>query len=398
LDSTEWLWPKKNQSMWDIQDEKHTIKIKWSKKPFEDYVRLADIYAQSGYLVFKEVIESGHDNVKSDMWFLPGIFFMRQSIELGLKALLCRTNKNKHDTQLAFQGCCHDLIKLFLQYKRSDEDYIAEDENKWLEKYLTSIELVDEKSDMFRFPFEDDFLAQYRDKFLDNFETANNLIQAFSIVKKCINCGKYDTGRKFELNYKTEFLILANYGIGNCYLWEPISDDGFHTKIRGYTDVADFLFYKCCSMTYEEKIYPLIFLLRNSIELCLKRLFYISVKNGVPRHIFYSKRRSHLIKKDLWKNVKPMIQFYANERSEDLQVIDIVETELIELDSIDKYGDCFRYPTSYSLEYRLNDKIIDIKNVFEYMRAMVNFLEGCDSMLDEISSYEAEMHSYYDSY
>jgi hypothetical protein len=45
-----------------------------------------------------------------------------------------------------------------------------------------------------------------------------------------------------------------------------------------------------------------------------------------------------------------------------------------------------------------NGKKIDVKNAFEYMKAIINFLEGCDSMLDAISDYESEMHSYYDYY
>lgn len=90
-----------------------------------------------------------------------------------------------------------------------------------------------------------------------------------------------------------------------------------------------------------------------------------------------------------------MIQHYASESDADLKVIDIVETQILELDFLDKNGDCFRYPTSYSLEYRWNSRKIDVKNVYEYMRAVINFLEGCDSMLDVISDYESEMRSYY---
>lgn len=60
------------------------------------------------------------------------------------------------------------------------------DEEEWLTKYFASLEEVDKKSDMFRFPFEDDFLSKYRDKFLDNVDVANNMLQAFSLIKKCI--------------------------------------------------------------------------------------------------------------------------------------------------------------------------------------------------------------------
>lgn len=398
MDAARLIWPEDNQSLWDIKDKEYVVEIKWRKNPFEDYKKLANEYAQCGYLIFKEVIESGHDNVKSDMWFLPGVFFMRQSIELGLKALICRVCDRKQDIQLTFEECCHDLPKLFSRYSEKNEHYLSEEEKQWLIMYLTSIEEVDKNSDMFRFPFEDEFLAQYRNKFLDNVAVANNMLQAFSVIKKCINCGKYDSNSEFEVDWEPKFLILASHGIGNCYFWEPISDNGFHTKITGYIQVADFIFYKCDDITLEEKLYPLIFLLRNAIELCLKRLFYSNVDNGVPRHIFFSKRRSHLLKKDLWKNVLPMIQHYASENGEDLKVLDIVEAEIFELDALDKNGDGFRYPTSYSLEYRYNGKRIDIKNAFEYMRAVINFLEGCDSMLDVISDYESEMHSYYDHY
>ena len=398
MDKAGLLWPEDNQSLWSIKNQEFIVEIKWSKKPFEDYNKLAKEYAQCGYLIFKEVIESGHDNVKSDMWFLPAIYFMRQSIELGLKALICRAYDRKPDIQRAFEECCHDLSKLFLVYDANKEEYLLEEEKQWLIKYLTSLEEVDEKSDMFRFPFEDRFLEQYRDKFLDNVAVANNMVQAFSIISKCINCGTYDPNREFEGKWEPKFLVLASHGIGNCYLWEPISDNGFHTKVTGYTAVADFIYYKCDHITLEERIYPLIFLLRNSIELCLKRLFYSGVNNGVPKHIFYSKRRSHLLKKDLWKNVRPMIEHYATKSEEDLKVIDVVEAKILEMDAFDKNGDCFRYPTSYSLEYRYNGKKLDLKNVYEYMRAVINFLEGCDSMLDAISDFESEMNSYYGDY
>lgn len=398
MQESRWIWPEDNKSLWDIKNNEYIVEIKWSRIPFEDYKKLANAYSQCGYLIFEEVIESGHDNIKSDMWFLPGIYFMRQSIELGLKALICRVCDKKSEIQTAFIECCHNLSRLFSWYDSKSENYLLAEEKHWLIKYLASIEEVDEKSDMFRFPFEDDFLMLYRNKFLDNVAVANNMVQAFSIISKCLNCGVYDSNSQFEADLAPEFLVLANHGIGNCYFWEPISDHGFHTKITGYTEVADYIYYKCDNIALIEKIYPLIFLLRNSIELCLKRLFYSSVDNGIPKHIFFSKRKSHLLKKDLWKNVRPMIEHYATESNQDLKVIHIVEDRILELDAFDKNGDGFRYPTSYSLEYRYEGKRFDVKNIFEYMRAVINFLEGCDAMLDVISDYESEMRSYYSDY
>ena len=90
-----------------------------------------------------------------------------------------------------------------------------------------------------------------------------------------------------------------------------------------------------------------------------------------------------------------MLQHYGSENNEGLEIIHIVEARIIELDALDKKGDRFRYPTSYSLEYYLNGKKIDVKHVYEYMREVINFFEACDFMLNAASDLEAEMRSYY---
>ena len=60
------------------------------------------------------------------------------------------------------------------------------DEYNWIKKYLLSLEEVDAKSDLFRFPFEDDFLSVYRDEFLDVVDMANSMLQAYGIIQKCL--------------------------------------------------------------------------------------------------------------------------------------------------------------------------------------------------------------------
>ena len=158
MNTYNWIWSKKNHSFWNIKNQEYVVYIKWSRNPFEDYKRMSNAYAHCGELVFTEVIESDQDNIKSDGWFLTGIFLMRQSIELGLKALICRIRIRKSDMQKDFENCCHDLLKLFLCYDESKEGHLSDKGKHWLLKYLDSLESVDEKSDMFRFPFNDGFL------------------------------------------------------------------------------------------------------------------------------------------------------------------------------------------------------------------------------------------------
>lgn len=387
MECTTWLWPSDDMDFWKIENDQNKVFIKWSRNYFEDYKQLAYNFYDCGFSTFDEVISSGHDNIKSDMWFLTGIFLVRQSIELGLKSLLCRIYKKNNDIQKAFIACCHDLSMLFQRYNDvGNESYLTNEEKEWMAKYLDSLEEVDSKSDMFRFPFEDEFLSKYRGKFLDNEDVANNLLQAFALVKKCIQEGIALDEGEFDNTLQPEFFVYASHGIGNCYLWQRLSDEGFHVKVTGYSAVIDFI-YKNSKLSKETKFYPLMFMFRNTIELCLKRLFYSSVDNGVPIEIFCAKRKSHFIKKDLWKNVKPAIIKYANDSDNDTEVIAIVERLIGEISGLDKNGDNFRYPTSYSLEYRFDEKSVDIKNVYEYLKAMINFLDGCDSMLYAIANY-----------
>lgn len=392
-----WIWPSVGMDLWKINDESASVTVKWSRDCFKDYKLLAYQFYECGYKTFEEVISSGHNNVKSDTWFLTGVFLVRHSIELGLKALICRVFSRKREIEDIFEECCHDVSMLLQKYTDiGKENYLTNDEKNWLNKYLDSLEEVDEKSDIFRFPFEDDFLFKYRDKFLDNVDVANNLVQAFSLIKKCIEEGNVCEEDKFDSSLEPEFFVFASHGFGNCYLWQKISDEGFHVKVTGYSEVINFIY---CNqqISNETKFYPLMFMLRNTIELCLKRLFYSRVEEGVPLKVFKSKRKSHLIKKDLWKNIKPTIIKYANDSDENLKTVDIVEMLIDAISALDKNGDIFRYPTSYSLEYRFDDKKLDLSNIYVCYRAVINFLEGCDSMLDAIADYENEMRMEYEA-
>lgn len=284
--SLEYIWPPDNDDFFKINNYDNVVKIEWTKDLFVDYSKLAEDFWNCGYSVLKEVVDSGHNNVKSDMWFLTGIFLVRQSIELLIKALLISSVDKRNITTL-FMDYKHNLSGLFCYYDSvSTNSYLNEDEKIWIKKYLESLEEVDEKSDMFRFPFDDEFLEKYQNKFLDNVCVANNMFQAYFLIRKCINKGDTGDGGGFDQELEPFFFVFASDGIGNCMLYQGISDCGFHSKIKGYVDVLEYL-YSCESIEWNVKIYPLLFVGRNAIELCLKRLFYSRVENGVPRYIFF---------------------------------------------------------------------------------------------------------------
>ena len=277
---------------------------------------------------------------------------------------------------------------LFCKYDADgNETYLSDEEKGWLTKYLCSLEEVDKNSDMFRFPFDDDFLSKYNDKFLDNIAVANNLIQCFELVRKCINKGVVDAGAVFNNKLTTSFLVFTSHGIGNCYLLQKISDSEFHIKLIGYTEVIDYI-YNNQHISNANKLYPLVFMFRNTIELYLKCLLYRTVNSGTVSN---SKLNSHRIKKDLWRNVKPLILQYAENFDQDLSIVNIVENLLYEMDQLDKHSDKFRYPTSYSLDYYFDNKDFDISNMYIVFKSIENFLSGCNSMLLEVEEFESLM-------
>ena len=112
--------PSDEMDFWKINDNSHLISIKWTRNLSCDYQKMAEEFFRCGHSIFNEVIESGHDNIKSDMWFLPGIFMLRQSIELLLKSLICRVHMHKPEIQADLVECKHNLYELYKRYKKKN--------------------------------------------------------------------------------------------------------------------------------------------------------------------------------------------------------------------------------------------------------------------------------------
>ena len=89
-----------------------------------------------------------------------------------------------------------------------------------------------------------------------------------------------------------------------------------------------------------------------------------------------------------------MLFYYATEHGENTQALDVLEEHIIELNHIDKQGDTFRYPFTYSFEYKMQNKELDMKNVYQWMQGMFNILDGCDGILDEMADFEYESQLY----
>lgn len=73
-------------------------------------------------------------------------------------------------------------------------------------------------------------------------------------------------------------------------------------------------------------------------------------------------------------------------------LLDIVDRQLIELGNLDKSGFLFRYPVNKSLEYKLpSNSALDVKSIYEYQMGIIDFLDGCNGVIDEMADYKNAM-------
>lgn len=382
-------WIKDNLSFNDKDSNKVTIN--WGKEPFEDLKRLSREYFDCANDVTNHIQNNPNDNEKCDFWFLPVLYMFRHSLELMLKAILYKEIKTKLILQEIFLEAKHNLSALYTKYKLNATDIrINKNENKWIEDYFKDIENIDRNSDLFRYPFGRSFIEAYGNNFLDISKISENFLLAYAILNKCDNGKGNEEIYHINTERKSNFIYLAHNMRGNCFIWNSRIKPKFHSHFRGYSSVASFLFSRRDIEDDGIRIYPIAFLLRNAIELGLKRLLDSNTVVQVSDHKRNKIKNSHLLYKDLWKNVKDMLFYYAEQTNEDIDTLYQLEKHIIELSKLDKNGDVFRYPFSFSFEYKFDKKYKVVEHIYKLMLNMCYLIEGCHYMLETIYEYECE--------
>ena len=367
------------KTFFDIVDTNQTITISWEKDIYKDYSELAESYFLCGYLIWNSIHEEQWNNFKADTCLFPTIFMFRQSLELQLKALLSKGKKNAEITA-AFKNVKHDLHGMFDEcLKYSGTNYLNEDEIEWLKDFLKSLQEIDKKSDMFRFPFYENILENNMGRLLDTNTVVSALSTAYlMLLKMSDETDEYDSEIKIK-DLKPQLFTYTKSPEGNCYFWQPEGDKGYMLKKLGYRESIEIL-YDDETVDKEKKMLPILFMFRNEIELCLKQLLYqCSTCYGLEDSVYQAKKKSHHIKKDLWENIGPVLK---EQRFKDSD-LDITKKRIDELSGIDKEGDTFRYPTTYGLEYKLSNKIVDYEHVGNYLKELADILFDWSEYIEE---------------
>ena len=391
LSADSWLDGK--SSFFDIENQPYTIK--WMHHIEEDLFDLSCSFYQAAYITTRDILSEPRDNVKMDMWFLPSVYLFRQSLELIAKALLARRLK-KDDFQRSISKSKHNIKEIFDEYINASIKHrmalsVSQEKFNWLQRYLTSLETVDKNSNLFRYPFKDKFLSECGSEFLHIVNMGNSFLNAYSILYEEYqgNISSESDVTEFNKSFAVTFLSFAYSGMWNCMLDESPLDDHFHKQVIGYSDVSEFLKKRYDADHSVNLMFPILFLIRNAIELGLKRMIYADVIQPVDVRRVIDAKHTHILM-DIWKCIRPRIEYYAEEHGENLETLDIIENRLSELTRIDKNGDVFRYPFSKSLDYRVFEKTIDFDHVYEWMAQIFNIVDGCDAILQLAADYEAD--------
>ncbi|MCU0104135.1 hypothetical protein N7603_00475 [Acholeplasma vituli] len=350
------------------------------------YKKWAIYYYESAIKAATYVINNSDINLIVDTNTLPTFYLFRHAIELLLKSILIK-NKSKTECISIFESNKHDLKALFDVV--STIRMMPQEEYTWISKYFDNINIFDQKSDLFRYPFPSTFLAQYKNKYLDILIILNCLNSVFLLVhdfycddKLASDSLQENIDYIYENSPDATFLCQASNGYGNCYLWQMYEMDSFK-QIEGYKSIGDLLYREFTTSGDVMYIPPMIFMYRNLIELLLKDIgisLHPNVISEIKRryvvNITQDYLKSHELRRGLWSKYKFVFEYYANIEHWQTTEIHILEKYIKSIDKLDRNGDKFRYPTNKSLELYHKGSLYDPNNMFYFFNEAAMFIEG----------------------
>lgn len=250
---------------------------------------------------------------------------------------------------------------------------------------------------MFRYPFGNNLNVLFeKQTHISLLATHENMNRAYNLLKDLYDIGAFSTKHNYEI-YAPQLIIEGGHYYQQSVVGYRYNQHSFYPYYSSYEEIGNFL--KAAIMTKNKSGFfmPMCYMYRNAIELGLKRL--IIEDSHIERHqalkIIQKKKHSIL---GLWNSIVDEIKEYSNAPDDD-STIDDVKEYIKTFHNFDQNSDLFRYPCNKNMEtYFLVSKDFDIETVSSCFQELCNFLDGVDSMLSEVKTYEAEMAAYYSDY
>lgn len=316
-----------------------------------------------------------------DTLFFPMVYLFRQSLELLLKSLYFQAVEDHSDRKSFIGRTRHDLSSL---YKEVTALSINSDQGmagyQWASEFFENISMFDKMSDSFRYPykfqitndgFEERLIAkkvfeQRRD--VDLIKLSKKFSYAFALLQRLIEetppgCNQipYSVDNLDDFidapNYSSEFLEEGGYYHSRSVVGGDYKPKDFNRFADAYSECAEYLYKKHKTdviggfITNISCFYPICYLLRNAIELSLKKLCTNFVENDQAIKLISTNKHNL---QGLWQGIK--VKHSEGAKS----FIRIPHSEQIDfyvslIHEEDGSSSRFRYPADNELKHYMPD-------------------------------------------
>lgn len=377
---------------------------------FKEY---AHMFKCAGRKTAEHMAESA-DISKLDSYFFALVFLYRHCLELVMKAIAFQNIEDGASRECFIKETFHNLESIFEAIKPFivQLDIYEDAPIAWLGNYLAGISEIDKESDSFRYPYSihiqrDEWLNKiYSTKVIFEEQTHINLVAFVNKMETAyaLLCSIYDK-QPFEAkeykDYSTEFLEEGGQYHGQCVVGYGYAVGKFYPFVKAYSEIPGILAEQITEDTtlIGTLFLPMCYLYRNAVELALKGILFEESLHSRQESLRLISKYKHKIV-GLWQSIRDQVVEEANAPDED-KTIHYVDDYISQLHTYDPTSSIFRYPIDKHLAYHYkNKKQLDVKNVVQFFKELISFLEGVDMMLsvhnDIRAEIASEMSGYYD--
>ena len=393
-------WVRPNLDLYHIDtSSKCIITFSNSGQLDKDFYKYAcDFYEAAEYIIhyLGEDAAQKHDIAKLDLWYFPMVYLYRHSLELLLKAIIFQTITDKNDRINIVEEIRHNLLQAFQKIIEIKSLTIDGNANaQWLKNFLSDISQLDSESDMFRYPFGNQFRILFeRQTNISLKATHDNMNKAYNIVKELFSTGMFS--EQIYEAYEPKLIIKGDHYYQQSVVGYKYSQYSFYPYFSSYNEVGVFLKKTIVEENKSNLFMPTCYLYRNAIELCLKKMIAEDSHIDNDKALKIIRKKKHSVQ-GLWNSIVEEIKMHVNSSDRDSTLEDL-EQYIQTFHNLDNRSDLFRYPCNTKLEsYFLTATPFDIENVTSCFEEFCTTLDSIDDMLIAVKEVEEEIKAEMDS-
>lgn len=361
------------------------------------FYEFAECYFKAAHIISEYVIYRNRSLSVRDSYIYPIVYMYRHSLELGLKSIIYKFERDNEARKNIIKECGHSLKKLLIEVKQGLNEVCESKECKWITEFINNYEEVDQNSTAFRYPFD---IKSHKE---DNYALVYEIYSSF---KQEIVLDVLLVANKFEAAYE----IVTNWNndrLGVSVEWENLSPifiekgedfylqsvvgycfapNDYYLYVKSYKETADYIkqFVERKAdageySLYSDLFFSMCYLYRNAVELYLKSIWMDDVEEAFLKKCeLMGKGKKHSVDK-IWNKVRNFALSNVqddNNRNKECAFFDRLNKYCGQLQTLDNRSQKFRYPVGRDLEVNYNEnEYYDFFMVGDFLEELCNGLD-----------------------